>query len=146
MTEKTHRDAGFGNLTAFGCGAILVAQAAAVGLVLALSERSGARLSAVALAALITGIGGLAGWLVARISRRSSPAMAAAGGLAATALRLLPPMVALAWVNATRSPMAEAGLGGLLVGFYLSMLLVAIFLHILETRGEPSGGSCKETI
>jgi len=133
-------------LTAAGCGLILLGQAAAVGLALTTGDRRPERLAAIALAAAITGGGGLAGWLVARTSRRSSPAMAAAGGLAATALRLLPPLVALAWISAAQPAVAEAGLGGLLVGFYLSMLAVAIFLHILEARGEPSEGSCEETI
>lgn len=146
MTENAKWDTGPRNLTAFGCVAILLAQAAAVGLVLATGERDGARLTAVGLAAAITGTGSLAGWLVARGSRSSGPGMAAAGGLAATVLRLLPPLIALAWITAAEPAVAEAGLGGLLVGFYLSMLTVAILLHVLETRGKQSEGSCKETI
>jgi hypothetical protein len=132
--------------TATGCGIILLAQAAAVGLVLAADAGGQQRLAAVGLAAAITGAGGIAGWLVARVSRRWGPPMAAAGGLAATALRLLPPLITLAWITAARPQVAEDGLGGLLVGFYLSMLVVAIFLHILEARGERSLGSCEETI
>lgn len=133
-------------LTAAGCGLILVAQAAAVGLVLATGDREGPRLAAIALAAAITGGGSVAGWLVARLSRQHGPAMAAAGGLAATALRLLPPLAALAWTSAAKPAMAEAGLSGLLVGFYLTMLAVAIFLHLLETRAGASAGSSTERI
>lgn len=132
--------------TATGCGIILLAQAAAVGLVLAADAGGRQRLTAVSLAAAITGTGGIAGWLVARVSRRWGAPLAAVGGLAATVLRLIPPLMTLVWITTTGPQVAEDGLGGLLVGFYLSMLAVAIFLHILEARGERSSGSCEESI
>lgn len=124
-------------ITGLGCGAIIAAQLLAIGLAIWLSkpasrEDHAARIAAVALAAAATGPGAVAGWLVARFSRRSSPAVAAAGGLASTAFRLLPPLAALAWLSASGGALATAGGGGLLVAFYLTMLGVAVLLHILE--------------
>ena len=123
-------------LTATGCVVILLVQAVVVGLVLATGDREGPRLAAVCLAAAITGGGSLAGWFVARLSRRHGPGMAAAGGLAATALRLLPALAALAWLKTSQPAMGEAGLGGLLAGFFLAMLCVGIVLHLIETQVE----------
>lgn len=133
-------------LTMIGCVAILAAQALAVAFVLQTGGRAEPRLRAVALAAAITGSGSLAGWLVARGSRGGTAARAAAGGLAATALRLIPPLAALAWISASQPQLAKAGAGGLLVGFYLTMLALSILLHILEGRSEPSQGGSRETI
>lgn len=133
-------------LTLLGCVAILATQAAAVALVLQTGGRGEPRLRAVAVAAAITGSGALAGWLVARGSRGGTAAKAAAGGLAATALRLIPPLVALAWISASQPELAKAGAGGLLVGFYLTMLALSILLHIVEGRSEPPQGSSQDTI
>ena len=124
--------------TVTGCLAILLVQAVLAWYVIARGDGSQQQLMAVVFAATITGTGSLAGWLVARWSRGKSAGIAAAGGLAATGLRLLPPMLALAWLTAAKPPPEKAGAGGLLVGFYLSMLMLAIVLHILEGQRERS--------
>lgn len=133
-------------LTVLGCVAILAVQGGAAWWAISRGDGSRSRLEAVAFAAAVTGSGALAGWLVARWSRGKPPGIVAAGGLAATALRLLPPLVGLAWLTATDPTFTAAGAGGLLVGFYLSMLMLAIVLHIAESRGQRSTGSGKEMI
>lgn len=135
-----------GHLTLLGCIAILVAQAAAIGVVLFSGERGPLLLRAVGIASAVTGSGSLAGWLVARFSRTRSPAVMASGGLAATTLRLLPPLLALGWISAFEPELAKAGAGGLLVGFYLTMLVVAILLHVLETHEGRSRSEKSNTI
>lgn len=135
-----------GHLTLLGCVAIVAAQAAAITFVLFSGERGPLLLRAVGIASAVTGTGSLAGWLVARFSRTRSPGVMASGGLAATTLRLLPPLVALGWISALEPELAKAGAGGLLVGFYLTMLVVAILLHVLETREGRSRGEQSNTI
>ncbi len=126
-------------LTISGCVAIVAAQGVAVGWVLLSRAGSPQLLPAVAIASTVTGTGAIAGWLVARCTRRGNPAAVASGGLAATALRLLPPLLALGWISAAEPELAQAGAGGLLVAFYLTMLVVAILLHLLETREGRRG-------
>jgi hypothetical protein len=133
-------------LTATGCLAILLVQAVLAWYVIARGDGSQQQLMAVVFAATITGTGSLAGWLVARWSRGKSAGFAAAGGLAATGLRLLLPLLALAWLTAAKPPLEKAGAGGLLVVFYLSMLVLAIVLHILEGQRERSRGGSGEVI
>ena len=135
-----------GHLTLLGCIAILAAQATAIAFVLFSQERSPLLLRAVGIASAVTGTGTLAGWLVARFSRTRRPTAMASGGLAATTLRMLPSLLALGWISALEPDLAKAGAGGLLVGFYLTMLVVAILLHALETGEVRSCGEKNKTI
>lgn len=92
---------------------------------------------AVAFAAVVVGVGGLAGWLVERLAV-TDPTRWGAGALGATVLRLVPGIAALAWLSDRGGPLREAGAGGLVVAFYLALLAAAILLHMMLGQG-PSG-------
>ena len=93
-------------------------------------------LRAVALVAGVCGASSLGGWFVARLGA-GGPALAVSGSLGGIALRLLLPLLLLGWlsVDPTTAPAAarlrEAGAGGLLVVFYLTLLATDILLHIM---------------
>jgi hypothetical protein len=91
---------------------------------------------AVALVTGVCGVSSLGGWFVARLGA-GGPALAVSGSLGGIALRLLLPLLLLGWlsVDPTTAPAAErlreAGAGGLLVVFYLTLLATDILLHIM---------------
>jgi hypothetical protein len=91
---------------------------------------------AVAVVAGVCGVSSLGGWFVARLGA-GGPALAVSGSLGGIALRLLLPLLLLGWlsVDPTTAPAAgklrEAGAGGLLVVFYLTLLATDILLHIM---------------
>jgi len=91
---------------------------------------------AVAVVAAVCGVSSLGGWIVARLGA-GGPALAVSGSLGGIALRLLLPLLLLGWlsVDPTTAPAAgrlrEAGAGGLLVVFYLTLLATDILLHIM---------------
>lgn len=91
---------------------------------------------AVAIVAGVCGVSSLGGWLVARLGA-GGPALAVSGSLGGIALRLLLPLLLLGWlsVDPTTAPQAgrlrQAGAGGLLVVFYLTLLATDILLHIM---------------
>lgn len=93
-------------------------------------------LRAVALVAGVSGVSSLGGWFVARLGA-GGPALAVSGSLGGIALRLVLPLLLLGWlsVDPTTAPAAgrlrEAGAGGLLVVFYLTLLATDILLHIM---------------
>jgi hypothetical protein len=93
-------------------------------------------LRAVAVVAGVCGVSSLGGWIVARLGAEG-PALAVSGSLGGIALRLLLPLLLLGWlsVDPTTAPAAgklrEAGAGGLLVVFYLTLLATDILLHIM---------------
>jgi hypothetical protein len=93
-------------------------------------------LRAVAVVAGVCGVSSLGGWFVARLGA-GGPALAVSGSLGGIALRLLLPLFLLGWlsVDPTTAPAAgrlrEAGAGGLLVVFYLTLLATDILLHIM---------------
>ncbi len=78
----------------------------------------------------------LGGWFVARLGARD-PALAVSGSLGAIALRLVLPLMLLGWLSADPAAVSvagklrEAGAGGLLVVFYLTLLATDILLHIM---------------
>lgn len=116
---------------------LLAMLAAAAGLALAIGPREPRRMEAVIFAAALAGAGSVAGWLAAR-RMASSPAAAVGGGLAATALRLAPPLAGLAWLSAGGGDLRRAGADSLLVIFYLALLATTIFLDIIGGRdGRP---------
>ena len=93
-------------------------------------------LRAVAVVAGVCSVSSLGGWFVARLGA-GGPALAVSGSLGGIALRLLLPLLLLGWlsVDPTTVPAAgrlrEAGAGGLLVVFYLTLLATDILLHIM---------------
>jgi hypothetical protein len=106
--------------------AVLAAAAATCFLVLG-SDTDQRR--AIAFAAAVAGGGAVTGWIVARQARGRPAALAVAGGLAATLVRMLPLLVALAWlVGRDQTPWVGTA-AGLLVAFHLVLLATDIGLH-----------------
>ena len=91
-------------------------------------------LRAVALVAGVCGASSLGGWFVARLGAGGA-ALAVSGSLGGIVLRLA--LLLLGWlsVDPATAPGAgrlrEAGAGGLLVVFYLTLLATDILLHIM---------------
>ncbi|MEI7780813.1 MAG: hypothetical protein WCJ18_02670 [Planctomycetota bacterium] len=94
-------------------------------------------LEAVGFAAAVCLAASLGGWLVSR-AFQASPAGAVAGGLGGIAVRILPPLAALGWLNAGGRDLRDAGAGGLLVAFYLALLATDILLHIMMAPKAPA--------
>lgn len=96
---------------------------------------------AIAFAAAVAGGGAVTGWIVARQGRGGPAATAVAGGLAATLARLLPLLVALAWLTGRDQSSWEGAAAGLLVVFHLVMLLTDMLLNSWADRraGRTSG-------
>ena len=116
-------------------GAVLAAVlGTAVAVALALGAGRPRWPEAVAFAAGVSVVGGLGGWLAARLPP-ANPALAVAAALGSTALRTLPALAGLAWLAGRGAPLREAGADGLLVGFYLLLLATAILLHIMVAPG-----------
>jgi hypothetical protein len=121
-----------------GGSLILIAVlATAAILALAVGPQDPGRLAAVGFATAVAGVGSVAGWLASRRTA-SSPAAAVGGGLAATALRLAPPLAGLAWLSGGGGDFRRAGADSLLVVFYLALLATTIFLDIMEGRPGPA--------
>jgi hypothetical protein len=89
---------------------------------------------AVAFAAVVAGGGAVTGWVVARQGRGGPAAVAVAGGLAATLARMLPLLVALAWIVGRDQASWEGVAGGLLVAFHLVLLVADMTLNSLVDR------------
>ena len=93
-------------------------------------------LRAVTLVAGVCSVSSLGGWFVARLGA-GGPALAVSGSLGGIVLRLVLPLLLLGWlsVDPATAPGAgrlrEAGAGGLLVVFYLTLLATDILLHIM---------------
>lgn len=116
---------------------LLAILAAAAITALVVGPRGPRRLDAVVFAAAVAGVGSVAGWLASR-RMASSPAGAVGGGLAATALRLAPPLAGLAWLSTAGGELRRAGADSLLVIFYLTLLATSIFLDIIGGHGGPA--------
>lgn len=91
-------------------------------------------LRAVAFAAAVAGGGAVTGWIVARQGRGGPAAVAVAGGLAATLVRMLPLLVALAWLIGRDQASWEGMAGGLLVAFHVVLLVADMMLNSLADR------------
>lgn len=119
----------------------VLAAAAAVGLALLGCDAAPRR--AVAFAAAVAGGGAVTGWIVARQGRGRSAAVAVAGGLAATLVRMLPLLVALAWLVGRDQASWEGAAGGLLVAFHLVLLVTDMVLNAMADRwaGQALGAT-----
>lgn len=121
--------------TWIGAFTLLGVLAAAVAVALAIG--GGPRWQeAVTFAAGVSLVAAAAGWLVARLGPRD-PALAVASNLAAVTLRIVPPLVALGWLNSGGKDLLAAGAGGLLVAFYLTLLATDIVLNIMMAPQAP---------
>jgi len=136
----TSRGLSSGQITAIGVAALVAVLSLITGLALAAFGDDPPQRRAIALAAVIVGGSGLAGWLVSRQGRGRGAASALASGLGATVVRLGPMLAALAWITAAGGEMREAGAAGWLVAFYLPMLLADIGLTLLARPGGPWDG------
>jgi hypothetical protein len=135
MTGGDSGPAGGARGTIVGLVVLAAVLAAAAALALALGAGRPRWPEAVAFATVVAAVGGLGGWVAARLPA-ANPAAAVAAGLGATALRVMPALAGLVWLADRGEPLREAGAGGLLVGFYLLLLATTIFLHIMVTPGS----------
>ncbi len=119
---------------------ILIVLAAAIATAWAVGEPSPARWQAIILAAVASGSGAAAGWLVARWSQGRTAATAVAGGLGSTLVRLAPPLAALGWITTSEGAMQAAGAAGLVVAFYLVLLAATLPLIIMDGRKPGQDG------
>jgi hypothetical protein len=117
-----------------GVGVLLAVLAAAVATCLVLLGSDADQRRAVGFAAAVAGGGAVAGWIVARQGRGGPAAVAVAGGLAATLVRMLPLLIALAWLVGRDQASWEATAGGLLVAFHLVLLGADMVLNSLADR------------
>lgn len=135
-------DGGDGGLrkTLLGAALLLTILAVLAGAAIARGGPSGVGESewrrAVAIVSGVCGVSSLGGWLVARLGA-GGPALAVSGALGGSGLRLLLPLLLLGWLSLdpATAPAAgrlrDAGAGGLLVVFYLTLLASDILLHIM---------------
>lgn len=118
---------------------VLVVTAAAA---LAVLGTDAVHLRAVAFAAAVTGGGAVAGWIAGR-QGRGGPA-GVAGGLAATLVRMMPLLVALAWLTGRDDLPWAREAGGLLVAFHLALLVADMTLNSLaDRRTDAAPGRAK---
>ncbi|MFM7185835.1 MAG: hypothetical protein ACKO4Z_13835 [Planctomycetota bacterium] len=113
---------------------VVVAAAIAWGL----DHRTPERQRAIGFAAATCLVGGVAAWLVGLRPGRS-PAERVSTGLAPVALRLLPALAALAWLQTSGSALRAAGAGHLLLVFYLAALAVDL-ARIIMGPSRRGGG------
>jgi hypothetical protein len=122
-----------------GVATLLAVLAVAAAAWLAVLGRDANHLRAVAFAAVVAGGGAVTGWIVARQGRGRPAAVAVAGGLAATLVRLLPLLVALAWLAGHDQSSWAGAAGGLLVAFHLVLLVADMLLNSLADRWVVRG-------
>lgn len=121
-------------LALLGVAALLATAAGVAAIALAMGPDRPGRSEAVAFAAAICLPGAMAAWLLAQLPA-PNPALAVATPLAGIALRIMPPLVALAWLSTRKSGPLDAGAAPILVAMYLAMLATDILLHIV-VRGS----------
>ena len=117
-------------LVILGVAALLATAAGVAVIALAMGPERPGRREAVAFAAAICLPGALAAWLLSRLPV-SNPALAVATPLAGIALRIMPPLVALAWLSTQKNQPEAPGTAPILVAMYLALLATDILLHIL---------------
>jgi len=115
----------------------LTVLAVAAGVALARGGGAG-HVEAVAFAAGVCLVGGIGGWIASR-SPAVSPSARVSATLGTVVLRLVPALVALAWLQASDGKLRAAGAGELLVAFYLASLAADLIRIIMEGRRGVSG-------
>ena len=103
------------------------------------------RLKAVAAISGVVAAAACGGWWLSQSARRLSatrPALAVAGGLAASLVRLAAPLILLGWLQSGGAEHAltvplQGLLTEMLVTSYLVLLLVDILLHVVSGRQHP---------
>jgi len=99
------------------------------------------RRQAIVFAAVTCLVGGLGAWILGLRAPRS-PAERVATSMATVALRLLPALAGLVWLQASGSRVRAAGGGELLLVFYLAALAVDLARIIMgRGRGGRSPGA-----
>jgi hypothetical protein len=126
--------------TVAGAALLLGTLAAAVAVALALGGDDPTHRRAVALAAVATGGGALAGWLVARWGHGQGAATAVATGLGSTLVRIAPALATLAWLGLPDNPLRRSSAPALLVAFYLALLAADVLLNIMVGGKRPHTG------
>jgi hypothetical protein len=137
MTQRTKSPAA---MWFVGPVAFLVVLGITAAIALAWAGDDAPRRQAVFFAAAVAGGGALVGWAVTWLSRGREPAVAVAGGMGATLVRLGPMLVALGWISVVDPGLKAAGAGELLVLFYLPLLAVDIGLIVLAGAGTRRNG------
>ena len=127
-----------------GVAVLLAVLAVAVAGSLAVLGSDANHARAVAFAAAVAGGGAVTGWIVARQGRGGPAAVAVAGGLAATLVRMLTLLVALAWLVGRDQASWEGVAGGLLVAFHLILLVTDMVLNSLADRWGDRGSRSPE--
>lgn len=117
-----------------GVAALLVVLAIAAGTCCAVLGSDPVHLRAIAFAAAVAGGAAVAGWIAGRQGRGGPAGVAVAGGLAATLVRMMPLLVALAWLTGRGDLPWAREAGGLLVVFHLALLAADIGLNALADR------------
>lgn len=128
-----------------GVATLLAVLAVAAAGCLAVLGSDADHVRAVAFAAAVAGGGAVTGWIVARQGRGGPAAVAVAGGLAATLVRMLPLLVALAWLVGRDQSSWAGTAGGLLVAFHLVLLVADMVLNSLADRWVGRGSQAPET-
>lgn len=126
----------------FGAPAAVLAAAAAAWWI---DHATPARRWAILFAAATCLGGGLAAWVV-RLRPARSPAERVTAGMATVALRLLPALAALAWLQTSGSAVRAAGGGELLLIFYLAALAADLARIIMEAGHEGRSPGAGRTI
>ena len=127
-----------------GVAVLLAVLAVAAAGCLAVLGSDADHVRAVAFASVVAGGGAVTGWIVARQGRGGPAAVAVASGLAATLVRMLPLLVALAWlVGRDKSSWAGAA-GGLLVAFHIILLASDMVLNSVADRWGGRGSQGPE--
>lgn len=119
--------------TLIGTAVLVTVLLGACGFAIAAEGETPRAAEAVVFAAMICLVGGVGGWVVARWPT-SNPALGVAKGLAAVTLRIVLPLAALGWLQASGAGLRAAGADRYLLIFYLTLLATDILLHIMGHR------------
>ncbi|MEI6255805.1 MAG: hypothetical protein WCQ77_04075 [Planctomycetota bacterium] len=130
VITKHTSGAGGGRATLLGVAALLAVAAGIAGAAWATAPGRPGWWEAIAFAVAVALPGSLLAWIIARLPT-AAPAIAVAWPLAGVSVRIIPPLVAIAWLSAAQTWLRDAGAAPLLVIFYLGLLATDILLHII---------------
>lgn len=112
----------------------LAALTCAVAAALARGPAAPEQRQAIGFAAAVCVAGIVGAWAVA-VVQPLAPAARVAASLASGAIRLLPALAALAWLQATTGSLVQSGAAGYLAAFYLTALAADV-IRIIMMRSE----------